>query len=463
MNRDPVPANYDAPFALDPGGLPEPPLAELAGWGRYPIVKGRERRSEDLERITRSVALTRGLGRSYGDASLPPPEGLVAGSPLADRILGFDPVSGVVRVEAGLSLQRLNRLFRPRGWFTPVTPGTHFVTLGGMVAADVHGKNHHVAGCLGEHVGRLRMRVAGGRVLECGEDCEPGLFRATLGGMGLTGHVLEVELRLEPIPSPWIWQESEGVADFDAALERLQKASAEWPFTVMWSDFLAAGTGFGRGLLMKGRWAAPEEAPREQPRWRPAPALPVDAPSWLLQRWLVAVGNRLNYWKHGRAARAGIIHPDAFFYPLDVLRDWNRAYGRRGFTQYQVVLPGPADHPRHRRFVRTLQARRAPVFLCVIKDCGVEGKGMLSFPKPGVSYALDLPIEAGTQGLVDALNDVAAAEGGRIYLAKDAFTRPEHFRAMEPRLEAWTKVRRAWDPEGLLKSAQSVRVLGDRP
>lgn len=440
------------------------PLTELAGWGCYPVVQGCERRSEDLSAVTRDAVLTRGLGRSYGDSSLPPPgRHVVAGSTLADRLLAYDADTGVIRAEAGFALMNLNRLFFSRGWFTPVTPGTHYVTLGGMVAADVHGKNHHVAGCFGEHVRSLRMRVADGRVIECSDTHERELFRATLGGMGLTGHVLEVEFQMERIPSPWIWQESEQVPDFETALEALRAASAEWPYTVLWSDLLANGSRLGRGLLMKGRWAEPHEAPTTAPRWRSAPALPMFAPSWLVQPWMVAIANSGNFLKHGARRRTGIIHPETFFYPLDIVRHWNRVYGRRGFTQYQAVLPGPGSHPRHRRFIDTLRARGGHVFLCVIKDCGPEGKGMLSFPKPGVSYALDIPIGPETQSLVDALNDVVVAEDGRVYLAKDALTRAEHFRAMEPRLEAWNAVRRAWDPQGRLKSAQSIRLLGDHP
>lgn len=455
------PGDLGASPAVPPEDLP---LSELTGWGNYPRVQGYERRAEDLERITQGVVLTRGLGRSYGDSSLPPSgRHVVAGSTLADRLLAFDPETGVVRAEAGFALMNLNRLFFSRGWFTPVSPGTHYVTLGGMVAADVHGKNHHVAGCFGEYVTRLRLRVADGRIIECSDTHEPELLRATLGGMGLTGHILEVEFRMQRIASSWMWQESEQVPDFDSALERLEEAGKHWPYTVCWN----VGAAIGRGLLVKTRWAEPHEAPSKVPRWRRTLAMPMALPSWLVQPWTTGlaleIGNQLNYWKHGGRVRRGIIHPELSFYPLDVLRNWNRLYGRRGFTQYQAVLPGPSSHPRHQRLMRTLRERRAPVYLCVIKDCGREGKGMLSFPKPGISYALDLPIGPETQALVDALNELVIEEGGRIYLAKDAFTRAEHFRAMEPRLDAWTAVRRRWDPDGRLKSAQSVRVLGDRP
>ncbi len=448
-----------------PAAPGEPPLTELTGFGMYPRVQGRERLSEDLERITDGAVLTRGLGRSYGDASLPPPGGApVAGSPLADRVLAFDLATGLIRAEAGVTLMRLNRLSLPRGWFTPVTPGTHWVTLGGMVAADVHGKNHHVAGCFGEHVRALRMRLADGRLLECSDAHEPDLLRATLGGMGLTGHVLEVTFQMERIASPWIWQESEQVPDLERALERLQDAGREWPFTVCWNDLLADGARLGRGLLVKGRWATAAEAPPAPPRWRTAPTLPFALPSWAAQPWMLKIANALNFHKHGTGVRRGVVHPETFFYPLDVVREWNRLYGRRGFTQYQAVLPGPHGHPRHRRFIETLRARGGRVYLCVIKDCGAAGRGLLSFPKPGVSFALDLPIGPETQRVTDALGEFVAAEGGRIYLAKDAFTRPEHLRAMDgERLAAFDAARRRWDPERRLRSALSIRLLGDAP
>ena len=443
------------------GGESAAPLTTLAGWGRYPIVRGHELLGEDLEQLSAGAALTRGLGRSYGDASLPASvNDTVVGSPLADRLLRFDAAAGVVRAEAGFPLWRLNRLFLPRGWFTPVTPGTHYVTLGGMTAADVHGKSHHRDGCFGEHVTALKMRVADGRVLECSDEHERDLFRATLGGMGLTGHILEVEFRMHKIPSPWIWQESERFADFDSLLEALEVAGKMWPMTVSWADCLGSGSQLGRGILMKGRWAEPGEAPARAPRFRQPLSLPPIIPSW--RRWMWQTFNWLNYHKHGARVHVGIMHPETFFYPLDVIRNWNRAYGKRGFTQYQCVLPGDGGHARHHRLLQTLRAHRADVFLCVIKDCGPEGKGMLSFPRPGISYALDIPVGPRIQSLVDALNEVVIAEGGRIYLAKDAFTRAEHYRVMDPRLDAWNAVRRKWDPNGTIRSAQSLRVFGDR-
>jgi decaprenylphospho-beta-D-ribofuranose 2-oxidase len=435
--------------------------SRLAGWGRHPVVEGYESLAEDLETITSNVVLSRGLGRSYGDSSLPPPGGhRVAGSVLADRILAFDDVSGLVRVEAGFPLWRLNRLFLTRNWFTPVTPGTHFVTVGGMTAADVHGKNHHSSGCFGAHVYEIRMRLADGSLIDCSPEKEAELFRATIGGMGLTGHILEVAFRMQRISSPWIWQESERTDTFEATLERLQEAGKDWPYTVCWADFLGRGRGAGRGVLQRGRWAEPHEAPARPPKFHAPVTLPPVVPSWFLQPWMVRLFNRFYFTAHGAKIKRGIIHPETFFYPLDVVREWNRLYGPRGFTQYQCVLP--MDNPGcQRQFLDLLYRHSAPVFLCVIKDCGPEGVGMISYPKPGISYALDIPMGKKTQALVDALNELVISEGGRIYLAKDALTRRDHFRAMEPRLDAWLAVRRAWDPQRRLRSAQSLRLLGD--
>lgn len=426
------------------------------------MVMGDEVLSEDLERVTQGAALTRGLGRSYGDASLPADRShRVAGSALADRLIAFDPDTGRLRAEAGLSLHKLNEWFLPRGWFTPVTPGTQFVTLGGMVAADVHGKNHHCDGSFGKHVIALKMRVADGRILECSDAHAPELLRATLGGMGLTGHILEVEFRMKKVPSSWIWGESERLPNLDSLIDCVKRSSATWPYTVCWMDGLSTGTELGRGIVMRGRWATADEAPSHLPPPKPAVSVPFTLPSWLLQPWAVRAFNALYYRRHGTRVHRGIIHPQTFFYPLDAIRHWNRVYGSRGFTQYQCLLPVSGPHPSLHRLLEVMRHNGGTPFLCVVKDCGAEGKGMMSFPKPGITFALDFPISANTQQLVDAMNEVVLAEGGRVYLAKDAFTRAAHFRAMEPRLEEWNRVRRHWDPDGTLRSAQSVRLLGD--
>jgi len=435
----------------------------ISGWGRV-AVRGRELFSEDLRRLTRDVPLSRGLGRSYGDSSLPPPSrAVVANTTLADRLLAFDPATGVLRAEAGLSLASLHRVFLRRGFFAPVTPGTQHITLGGAVAADVHGKNHHVAGCFGAHVRGLTLRVADGRIVSCSPDQERDLFRATLGGMGLTGHILEVEFQLERVPSQWVYRETERIPDIDAFLSGLATAARQWPHTMGWIDCLSRGAKLGRGILMRGRWATAAEAPREAPRAPLRPSVPFEMPGAVLSRLSVSAFNEVYYRSHLPAVRRGLVHPESFFFPLDGIGHWNRLYGRRGFTQYQCVIPRAGGSRAVRSLLEALTERGGASFLCVIKDCGPEGAGLLSFPKLGISIALDIPIRKETQALVDHLNGLVIKEGGRVYLAKDTFSRAEHYRQMEPRLQAFQEIRRKWDPELRLRSAQSVRLLGDPP
>jgi decaprenylphospho-beta-D-ribofuranose 2-oxidase len=434
---------------------------KIAGWGRR-FVPAQEVQADDLEHAP--PVLFRGLGRSYGDSSLPAASHpVVVNTTRANRILSFEGTTGMLRAEAGLSLADINRLYLPRGWFPPVTPGTQFVTLGGAVAADVHGKNHHVSGCFGSHVRRLKMRVADGRILECGPDLERELFLATVGGMGLTGQILEVEFPLTRIPTPWIWQETERVPDVTTYVKKLEEAAGEWPMTMGWIDCLSRGSSLGRGIVMKGRWAQPHEAPPKFPSEPLNLRFPFTAPELLLNRFSVKAFNFGFYWKHLPQQRSGIVDPFTFFYPLDFIKDWNRMYGRRGFTQYQCVLPRAAGHEAARRFLELLTSRGGASFLCVIKDCGPESPAMLSFPMAGISIALDIAVRDNTQELVDTLNEHVIREGGRVYLAKDTFTRPEHFQAMEPRLPHFLEVRRKWDPKLIFKSAQSVRLFGDPP
>jgi decaprenylphospho-beta-D-ribofuranose 2-oxidase len=435
---------------------------QLAGWGRI-FQPGQEKLSEDLESLTEGAVLSRGLGRSYGDSAIPPADRpVVATTTLADRILGFDPDSGRLRAEAGVSILQLNRRLLPRGFFVPVTPGTQFVTMGGAVAADVHGKNHHVAGCFGEHVSELRMRVASGDIVTCSPKEHVDLFDATIGGMGLTGHVLEVELAMQRIRSPWIAQETRRVGDIDEYIDGLKDAAQRFPYTMGWIDCLTQGKNMGRGILMAGDWADPQDAPKRYPKPLPTLPMPFELPSFVLNPLSIRAFNFAFYWKHLPRTMSGVVHWQTFFYPLDMISNWNRMYGRRGFTQYQCVVPESGGRSAVRRVLEALTKRGGASFLCVIKDCGPEGRGTLSFPTRGTSIALDIPVRDDTQALVDALNEKVLEEGGRIYLAKDSFTRPEHFREMEPRLDRFLEVRRKWDPETRIRSAQSVRLFGDR-
>lgn len=434
----------------------------LEGWGRLG-VPGREVLSTDLESATRGAVLSRGLGRSYGDSSLPAHEAdKVAATRLADRILAFDATTGVLRAEAGISLAELNRLLIPRGFFPPVTPGTKFVTLGGMVASDVHGKNHHREGCFGAHVTSLRVRLADDSIVECSPHVEPDLFYGTIGGMGLLGHILEVEFVAHAIPSGWIAMDSQRVADLDEFLSALARGADRWPMTMGWIDCLSGGSTLGRGILMAGRWATASEAGRAPPEPPTPRTLPFDLPNWALNRMTASAFNALYYWSHFEHRVERVVAPDPFFYPLDAILHWNRAYGPRGFTQYQCVLPRSAGPSAVHDFLERLVALGSASPLCVIKDCGPQGRGVLSFPMEGTSIAVDMAVTPDIQRVVDGLNEIVIAAGGRIYLTKDRFTRPEHFKAMEPRLDSFLALRDKWDPRRRLRSAQSVRLLGDR-
>ena len=436
------------------------------GWGRYPLCPARETALENLEPVARQANISCGLRRSYGDASLPAaPTDLVCNTTRADRFLTMDFTTGILRAEAGLGLRQLNLVLLPRGWFVPVTPGTQNVTLGGMVAADVHGKNHHVAGCFGEHVRAVTLMVADGSLIECSPTTEPELFWATVGGMGLTGHILEVEVQLHRVEHPWIYGESERVANIESMIAGLSTAASDWPMTVGWIDSLANGDSIGRGILMKGRWAtAADLPPSRPPRLRRTRNIPLTFPNMALARWNMRLFNVVYFHRHPQQRRAGLQPWEEFFYPLDGLGHWNRIYGRRGFTQYQCVLPRNAGNSAMRGFLEVFAREGGTSFLSVIKDCGPEGRGMLSFPTAGMSIAVDFPVQGKqTQRLVDRLNEYVIAHGGRIYLAKDAFTRPEHYQAMDHRLGSFLDIRNRWDPHGRIRSALSVRLFGDRP
>jgi FAD/FMN-containing dehydrogenase len=331
-----------------------------------------------------------------------------------------------------------------------------------MVASDVHGKNHHVDGCFGAHVQRITLRTADQDIVECSPTIEPELFWATVSGMGLTGHILDVTVQMSKVTSPWIYEETQRIDNLDAMVAGLKQAAKAWPMTVGWVDCLARGDHLGRGILMMGRWALPSEAPPRAPAAKGRLRVPFALPSFALCKPNMKAFNFLYYWKHYQRNKKHVVAPETFFYPLDKLEDWNLIYGKRGFTQYQCVLPHADDNGPARRFLELFTAAGGMGFLCVIKDCGPQGQGMLSFPKPGISIALDFPIDhKRTQAFVDRLNELVIAEGGRIYLAKDTFTRAEHFRAMDSRIDAFNAVRRKWDRNGTIRSAQSVRLLGD--
>ena len=424
-------------------------LSRISGWGNALHVDARELVGEDLARIvpfdSTAPVIARGLGRSYGDASLPADEGgVVLSTRLSDRWLGLDIGQGVLRAEAGTTLRQLVGGLLDRGWFVPVCPGTQDVTLGGMVAADVHGKNHHRAGSIGCWIRSLRVLVAEDRVIDCSPDRSADLFWATIGGMGLTGVILDVELQLVRVPSPWIWQRTTPCRDVRELSERLCIVSQEYPFTVGWVDLFADG----RSRLFAGRWATVDEAPSSGF----VPRSPRRIPRVPLCSSLIRLAN-LGYRSIHRSG-ATLVPVDRFFFPLDRIANWNRLYGESGFTQYQCVVPWGDDRAGASRVIEAFLQLGGESYLTVVKDFGAEGAGVLSFPRPGVTITFDVPIRGeGTKTLVRELNERVIGWGGRVYLAKDAFTTEEQFRRMEPRLSQFDQVRRRWELRGRFRSA----------
>lgn len=377
-----------------------------------------------------------GLRRSYGDGGLNP-DGAIIDMAGLDRAIAFDPETRLLRAEAGTSLDALLAMLVPRGFFLPVTPGTRFVTLGGAVANDVHGKNHHRAGTLGRWVRRLGLMRSDGGEVELGPDDQTGLFAATIGGLGLTGLVTWVEIEVVPIPGAMMEVETIPFGGLDEFFPLAAQSDGAFDYTVAWVDCLAGGKGLGRGIFSRGRHAAGGPARTR----RSGPSLPFDLPSVALNGMTVRAFNAV-YYRHGRrkAGRAATSY-EPFLYPLDRIGGWNRLYGRRGFYQYQSVVPPDAARDATRAMLEATAAAGEGSFLAVLKTFGdMPSPGMLSFPRPGATLALDFPNRgASTLALMDRLDAIVREAGGRLYPAKDGRIPADMFRAGYPNWEAFAR------------------------
>jgi decaprenylphospho-beta-D-ribofuranose 2-oxidase len=435
----------------------------LAGWGRYPRAECRVIAPRSCDEALNAAAaqrslIARGNGRAYGDAALNADATLDLRR--MDRFIAFDTATGVIEAEAGVLLADILDSFVPRGWFPPVTPGTKFVTLGGMLAADVHGKNHHKAGTIGDHVASLELALADGRIAHCARDENAELFAATLGGMGLTGVILSARLKLQPIETAYIRQETLRARNLDEIMT-LFETSRDWTYSVAWIDCLARGSELGRALLYRGEHARRDELPENKQAASLAVAahrirrVPCDIPDVALNRWSVGTFNRLYYWR----AKPGtaIVDYDRFFYPLDAILEWNRMYGRGGFVQYQCVLPKAASHAGLTALLSRIAVAGAGSFLSVLKLFG-PGRGMLSFPIEGYTLALDFRADSASLALLTELDAVVATHGGRVYLAKDARIAAADFRGGYATLGEFGAVRAGVDPDRKFTSLQSRRL-----
>ena len=429
-------------------------------WGRYPnasqFIEPVFWRESGLPRMSRNgTVLCHGLGRSYGDACLNDGGTLLATRGL-DRFIAFDDATGILRCEAGVSLAEILDLTVPRGWFLPVLPGTGFVTIGGAIANDIHGKNHHSAGSFGNFVRRLFLRRSDGQAVLCSENSDAELFRASIGGLGLTGMIEWAEIALRPVVNAWIDAEIlryDSLGDF---FHLSAESESRFEYLVSWVDTSAAGKSLGRGVLIRGNHSR-DAALRSKKLSSRAPVdMPLDLPSWVLNPLTIKLLNFVYYRKQIRPIERSVIPYRPFFSPLDGIGNWNRMYGRRGFLQWQCLVPRAEGEQAFAEILASVVRSGLASFVSVMKTMGpIPSRGLISFPGPGVTLALDFPNTPESFSLLDRLDDLVCSAGGRIYPAKDARMSAAHFQKFYPR---WRELEQLRDP--LFSSGLWRRLTG---
>lgn len=442
---------------------------ELSGWGGVFGRSCRVARISSRNAVAEMVGINpladgligRGLGRAYGDSALLAPDGVVADCTGLDRFITFDPKTGIVACEAGVSFADIVTVFLPRGWFLPTTPGTKFVTVGGAIAADVHGKNHHRVGSFGNFVEWIDLLLADGSVVRCSRSADPELFFATLGGMGLTGLILAAAFRLVKIETAFLKVRYRKTTDLAATLAAFEEGDAYCEHSVAWIDCMAGGSALGRSVVMQGSPATRGEvSSRGDPLKLPVrrrKAVPFTPPLSLLSPLTVRAFNAAFYGLHADTEK--LVTIESFFYPLDAVRHWNRLYGPRGFVQHQAFFPSAESAVGLPRLLEAVVQSGAASFLAVLKSCGAADGGLLSYLEPGHTLALDIPYHPrATPDLCQRLDRILLDHGGRLYLAKDSLMSAATFRAMYPRMEEFLAVKRRVDPTGRFVSSQARRV-----
>jgi FAD/FMN-containing dehydrogenase len=452
-------------------GGPQVPLvdAELSGWGNFSLERCRVLRPRSVSDIEWLMAgdsparvIARGLGRAYGDSSLNRDEGVVELTSL-NRFRAFDPQMGVLECEAGVSIAEIIEFLLPRGWFVSTTPGTKHVTIGGAIAADVHGKNHHCDGSFGKCVLDFLLMTADGSVVRCSPQENAELFWGTIGGMGLTGIILQARLQLRRVDSAYVRVNYKRTANLDETLEYFAQTNSQFRYSVAWIDCLAQGASLGRSVVMLGNDAVADDlrARHRGDRFRPRPRgnrdVPVFMPHVLLNRWSMGLMNSAYYASHPDAER--VVDYETFFYPLDFLSHWNRIYGRRGFVQYQVLFSPATSRQGLIEVLEAASRSGMASFLAVLKSSGPASGGALSYLFPGHTLAMDFPNNGpGLRRLADELDRIVLKHGGRLYLAKDALMSAGTFAEMYPESREFLRLKACVDPENRFSSSQARRV-----
>ncbi len=432
----------------------------LWGWGRQPVVTADEEIPTDsgsLPALLGQPYLARGQGRSYGDASLPADGHRSINTRNLDRLISFNPATGVLDAQAGVTLSAILAVSIPRGYFLPVTPGTMCVSLGGALASNVHGKNHHRAGSIEHFVLEIEVCTPTGTLI-CSRENHPDLFQATLGGYGLTGCITRAKLRLKAIDNSKVDVLRVRAGNLDSLFTLFSKHDGDYEYSVAWLDTLARGASMGRGVLMLGNHASAATGQISMPREKIKLKVPFAMPGILLNRPFLSTFNSLFFGlapRHGRTTRESF---EGFFYPLDRIRDWNLLYGKSGFFQYQCVIPDPRSEAGIAACLRFLSDNGLGAFLSVLKRCG-DDEVMLPFCKKGYTLALDIPFRGQeTLRLLDRMDTLVLDFKGRVYLSKDARLSPETFRAMYPESQAWMAAVRRYNPEAKSDSRMAERL-----
>jgi FAD/FMN-containing dehydrogenase len=438
---------------------------KISGWGKYPIIESKINYLRDCENIKSLIKnkisfIPFGLGRSYGDAALF--DNVVKTSRFA-RILSFDEESGLLEAEAGLSLGEILEIFVPRGWFLPVTPGTKFVTLGGAIASDVHGKNHHKEGTFCEHIQKLKILKPDGQTAICSKSRNKELFFATCGGNGLTGLILSATLRLKKIQTSYIVETKVKCENIDKVLDAFERYEQS-TYSVAWIDCVTTGNSLGRSILMVGEHAEKEQLPsfnKKKPllvHKKGKLNIPFNLPSFTLNPFTIKAFNSFYYYCGKEGVTNSIVHYDSFFYPLDSINNWNRIYGKKGFLQYQFVVPKNGGKIAIKDILNRIAQNGTGSFLAVLKAFGKENENYLSFPMEGYTLALDFKISDKLFPFLKILDKVVLSYGGRLYLTKDVRMSKETFYKSYKNAEKFVDLKNLIDKDRVFQSIQSNRL-----
>jgi decaprenylphospho-beta-D-ribofuranose 2-oxidase len=435
----------------------------ISGWGNFPKIKAEVKRPISAEQIKSlqkelETYIPRGAGRSYGDSSL---SASILESSNLNNTLSFDSESGTFTCQSGKMLSVILDEIVPKGCFLPVTPGTKFITIGGAIAADIHGKNHHVDGCFSQHVIWLKLLLADGSIKTCNREENTDLFWATCGGMGLTGFILEASFQLKPIETSKIVNRTIKCDNLDEVISNLIEHE-NYMYSVAWIDCGTSGKNLGRSLLYLGEHASKAQvADNDLSGYKtpnPIVGLPFNLPNWTLNKWTVKAFNALYYGKVRAKDSTAIVGFEPYFYPLDIANNWNRLYGSNGFAQYQFVIPMEGAKEGMHQIIEEIVKSGESSFLAVLKLFGEQNEGWLSFPKRGLQLALDFPINKKSLALMDRLDDMIMDMDGRSYLAKDSRMKKAFFEASYPKLNQFKELLSEVNPNSKFRSLQSDRL-----